>query len=125
MEYKAKKDLEVVPFPLESAVTKVLKKGRSRIEQGWGQRKLLDKYGNYCIVGAIDYIDDLGYAPDGRPSHAAGMLLALAADLNLSLGKGLVGPLASWNDTPSRKKEEVLQVFDRAIVKSMEGDNAI
>ena len=125
MEYKAKKDLDVISFPLESAVTMVLKKGRDRIEQGWMKHRY-HYYGDFCTLGAIDYMSAGGLVDIGGPSYLAGELLATTAGLKHYRNvDNWIGPIAIWNDTPSRTKEEVLQVFDRAIVKSMECDNAV
>jgi len=101
-------------------VTLVLKKGRERIETAWIKQRY--QLGGFCTLGAIDYIDVC--RPRIGPSFEAGKLLALSAGL-LTGQKDLTGVIGSWNDIPCRTKEEVLQVFDRAIVKSMEGDYAI
>ena len=129
MEYKAKKDLEVVSFPLQSAVTTVLKKGRKRIEGGWRQHSFsafhADGSTSFCALGAIDYRNVIAQRTGGQDALH---LLALAADV-FSFGRTYdaanAGAVSNWNDNPSRTKEEVLQVFDRAIVKSMEADNAV
>jgi len=77
------------------------------------------------MLGAINYVDAAGLVCPG-PSLIAGRFLGIATGEHLSSGlNNVIGPCACWNDAPHRTKEEVLQVFDSAIVKSMEGDNAV
>lgn len=84
-----------------------LQDGRKRIETvGWCQgsykryNPLTGQAVSFCMVGSIFESRLSLVASDGAIS-----LLSLAVD----------GPVAAWNDEPSRTKEEVLAAFDVAI----------
>lgn len=87
----------------------LLKKARALIDLGWTQRvRARDQAGqpvypnnsyavSFCMLGACERV---GIGDVGRTFEPVGITLRTIAD---------------YNDLPTRKKEEVLGVFDRAI----------
>lgn len=68
----------------------------------------------FCAVGAIRSVSaDYSF----RASRAVDVLCKVIAE------GGYLTSLAIWNDEPSRKKEDVLALFDKAILDSMKGTN--
>jgi hypothetical protein len=81
-----------------SPVTQALIAGRRRIEEGWCQG-VMRTWGAVCAVGAIS-----------RNPKALEVL-------QRAIGEGCYIP--KWNDMPGRSKEDVLDLYDRAIALSL------
>lgn len=82
----------------------VLKRAKERLEtRGWVQGNFETARG-CCAVGAIIaetlHNNDAFYAAENALDEALGMYAVL---------------ITEWNDDPSRTKEEVLSLFDKAI----------
>jgi hypothetical protein len=81
-----------------SATTQALIRGRRRIEAGWCQGVMRTRKA-VCAVGAVSS-DDKAL----RMLHRA---------------FGRQGGLPDWNDEPTRTKDDVLSLYDRAIALSL------
>jgi len=79
-----------------SRTTLALMNGRRRIERGWCQG-VLNRGDEVCAIGAMK-------------DHIALEMLMEA--------HGKTG-LIDWNDEPGRTKEDVLELYDRAIALSL------
>lgn len=94
---------------------KVLHRMRDRIEAGWTKNREVSKNG-YCLVGALR-------------AEAYGEAAIMVADYILDeirpwakrhLGKNFYYPqdvITIYNDAPSRRKKQVLNLLDRVIEK--------
>lgn len=80
-----------------SPITQALIRGRQRIEAGWCQRAMRTREG-VCAVAAVSF-------------HADALRM-----LQRALGRDGV-PV--WNDAPTRTKDDVLCLYDRAIALSL------
>ena len=65
-----------------------------------------------CIVTACANVDTAGYNWD----DAANILDLLARRQGFKSETGIYRPAAQWNDAPNRTIEEVLALFDQAIL---------
>ena len=93
-----------------SPVACALMRGRSRIERGWCQGKMASPTG-VCAIGALS-----GAVVYGHEAERAVKIL------NLAIGEGSSQSwhdVIRWNDAPGRTKEEVLDLYDRAIALAL------
>lgn len=91
-------------------VARVLQDAAEVLEkEGWTQDNYKDQYG-YCALGSINMA--LGVAATAMDSHQH---LATAA-LEDVIGTPFV---ATWNDSPGRTKDEVLDAFHAAAKQEM------
>jgi hypothetical protein len=100
-------------------ILRILREARAKVErpEAWAQRaRARDRDGavvsplgsqpvSCCVLGAIDAVD-----PRSGVREKAGA--ALLAQIQS-------GDLASWNDWSRRKHDDVLALFDRAIVEEI------
>jgi hypothetical protein len=89
-----------------------LKHAYGLIEEGWCQRafhRRLGERNRYCAIGAV-------YAA----SQQLGSPARLEAELALTFSLGGYS-VTLWNDDPSRKKKEVLELFERTIERITNG----
>lgn len=96
----------------------LLKAARERINRGWCRGAVV--YGNkVCAMGA------LLFAMRGGDTTFAGVAMGEEAELNRLAnylpGMGHIGALVSFNDSPGRRKEEVLNLFDVGIARLERG----
>jgi len=114
-------------------VTELLTEARARIARGWTQGAnardasgcVADDWSAaavcWCAMGAL--------AVSGYPRRPSGGALSravaeLAASLPVDTGRDAIGigaramVLAGWNDAPLRTREDVLELYDRAIERS-------
>lgn len=98
---------------MNSAVVVVLKKARALIEQGWTQGAFKrytdnpDRPIEYCAVGAIR---------EASNSEVWGELYDAGICLSTALrGMAYTHDPIEFNDAPGRTREEVLEMFDKAI----------
>ena len=91
--------------------TQALIKARDLLEGGWCQRHgcKTDQDGNmsYCIEGSIVFSTD--YNDDEILKIVEGVIRDNTTSRYIRI----------WNDDPERTKEEVLDMMDKAIVRSM------
>ena len=78
-------------YDVVSPVSQMLREGREQVQRGWCQR-IMRQRGSVCMIGSLEAIDDLGYS---------------------------YSTVAAFNDDFCRTKEQVLEVYDRAIELSM------
>ena len=93
-----------MPFdalPITNPAIKRLRFGRERVVRGWCQGEY-QKNGNFCALGGIrgDGVHD-NSEPDRYLTKAGGFSSHLW--------------LIEWNDAPTRTKQDVLTLYDRAI----------
>ena len=100
--------------------SEVLAAGRERLERkGWIQGRWFSNEG-YCMAGAISASDILT-----RRAAASGLLVKIdemwpEGNYRFGHADATKFKLARFNDDPSRTKEEVLAVFDKAILSAQE-----
>src|ERR1051326_6777814 len=90
-----------------SPLTRMLVEARQRLSQGWCQHRARQR-GSACMIGSLAITDYERFIDSER--------------LLLGPLRGLGSPQASvaaFNDAPGRTKQQVLQVYDRAIQRSM------
>jgi hypothetical protein len=95
--------------------SEVLAAGRERLERnGWIQGNLSTRQG-YCMIGALP----------PRPFAAARALVDKIVEMwpdayPNGISCSVFNQVAEFNDEPGRTKEEVLAVFDKAILSAQE-----
>lgn len=90
-----------------------LQVARDRIARGWCQYALKDDAGRVCIMGALMNTDSLLY----------GVMHHLVPDLHRQIPSQFMSKKLNWegcdlvdfNNHPSTKQQDVLDLFDRAI----------
>ena len=124
MEHKFKQDLRIVDFPVAEPlqVTKDLEAAKKLVKKGWcqgigEQKSLFGLRTNYCIMGALYTVAGGEGAPFDRFDDSAAVVSRVLAHPFLTDRSYI----ARWNDRPGRKKSEVIELFDRAIVTSITG----
>src|SRR5436190_18148954 len=90
-----------------SPVTQMLINGKQQLERGWCQR-IMRRRGSVCIIGSLAIVD--------YDVFAAAQKLLLEAIQEYGYSHSSV---ADFNDDITRTKEQVLEVYDRAIELSM------
>jgi hypothetical protein len=90
-----------------SPVTQMLKASKQQIEQGWCQHAMRQR-GSVCMIGSFT-IEDYALF-----TKAEGLLLQAINGLGYSHSS-----VAQFNDDVQRTKDQVLEVYDRAIERSM------
>jgi len=98
-------------------ITNILINARNRLEKGWcqGHFELVSEDGNsveYCIYGAVNSASSIMDTNDQAIDIANKAVKTIQFILNEE-------EIDKWNDTPGRTKEEVLEMMDKAIVRSM------
>lgn len=83
------------------------------IEEGWTQGAYVTPRG-YCAVGACSHVSPARYASPITTSIIMPLWEALAAEG--------IDYIFEWNDAPGRTKEEVIDLFDRAIANVLEAE---
>ncbi len=89
-----------------SALTQILVDGRQRLDQGWCQHRARQR-DSACMIGALVISDYEEFVAAER----------LLLDAIVALGYPQ-SSIAQFNDAPERTKQQVLQVYDRAIQQS-------
>jgi hypothetical protein len=90
-----------------SPVTQMLIDGRQQLQRGWCQR-IMRRRGSVCIIGSLAIVDFDVFA------KAEKFLLEAIEDYGYPHST-----VANFNDDLFRTKEEVLEVYDRAIELSI------
>ena len=90
-----------------SPVTQMLIDGKQQLQRGWCQR-IMRRRGSVCIIGSLAVADFDVFA------EAEKFLLEAIRDYGYSYSS-----VAEFNDDISRTKEQVLEVYDRAIELSL------
>jgi hypothetical protein len=90
-----------------SPLTKMLVEARRQLDQGWCQHRTRQR-GSACMVGCLEISDYDEFIEAER------LLLDAIRDLGHPQAS-----VAAFNDAPARTKQQVLQVYDRAIQRSM------
>ena len=90
-----------------TSVTRMLVESRQQVEQGWCQHAMRRR-GSVCMIGSFT-IEDYALF-----TKAEGLLLQAISSLGY-----LHGSVAQFNDDGQRTKHQVLEVYDRAIERSM------
>lgn len=83
--------------------------GRARdiiIEKGWCRGNYSDAQGRHCTLGAV-----MAATNDGSIYMYDDVINALQESLDNAGSYSIV----SWNDRPTRRKRDVVRLFDRAI----------
>jgi len=118
----------------EISQTNILINARNRLEKGWcqGHFELVSEDGNsveYCIYGAVNSASSIMDTSDLSDIAAKyqGASNLQAIDIANKAVKTIQFILKEeeidkWNDTPGRTKEEVLEMMDKAIVRSMSNE---
>lgn len=94
-------------YPTTSPITDMLVEARHRLDQGWCQLSMRQR-GSVCMIGS------LAIHEYDRFVDAERLLLDAIRDLGYPQSS-----VAAFNDAPSRTKRDVLDVFDRAIRRSI------
>jgi hypothetical protein len=90
-----------------SPLTQMLMEAREQLDQGWCQHRTRQR-GSACMIGSLEISDYDAFIEAER------LLLGAIRDL----GHSQVS-VPAFNDAPARTKQQVLQVYDRAIQRSM------
>lgn len=90
-----------------SPVTRMLVEGRQRLEQGWCQNAMRQR-GAACMIGSLPVGDYSRFA------ETESRLLVAIRQLGYPHSS-----VAAFNDDGQRTKQQVLEVYDRAILQSM------
>ena len=90
-----------------SLVTQMLMEGRQRLQNGWSQRVMRQR-GSVCMIGSLTITDYEVYAV------AEKLILKAIHELGYAYSS-----VVAFNDDLCRTKEQVLEVYDTAIVLSM------
>jgi hypothetical protein len=93
-------------FETVRPVTRMLIEGRQQVATGWCQGSMRQR-GAACMIGSLAVSD--------YDQFAAAEALLLEAIRKLGHSHPTV---AGFNDDPQRTKEQILQVYDRAIAES-------
>lgn len=88
-------------------VTQMLIEGRQQVKRGWCQG-IMRQRGSACMIGSLT-VNDFDVFTDAE---------AFLLEAIRKLGH-LHSSVASFNDDLHRTKEQVLEVYDRAITESM------
>jgi hypothetical protein len=94
-------------YETASPVTQMLIDGRQQVQRGWCQR-IMRQRGASCMIGSLAITDFEIF------SRAEKFILEAIDDLGYSHSS-----VASFNDDTCRTKEEVLEVYDRAVELSL------
>ena len=90
-----------------SPLTRMLVDARQQLDQGWCQHRARQR-GLACMIGSLAISDYDAFVEAER------LLLGAIRDLG-----HLQTSVAAFNDAPGRTKQQVLQVYDRAIHRSL------
>jgi hypothetical protein len=90
-----------------SPLTHMLVDARRQLNKGWCQHRTRQR-GSACMIGSLAISDYDVFAEAER------LLLDAIHDLGHPQAS-----VAAFNDSPARTKQQVLQVLDRAIVRSL------
>jgi|SRR5690242_12698165 hypothetical protein len=90
-----------------SALTRLLADGRQHLDQGWCQHRTRQR-GSACMVGSLGI--------SNYEEFIAAERLLLKAIVALGHTQSSI---AQFNDAPGRTKQQVLEVYDRAIQQSL------
>jgi hypothetical protein len=88
-------------------VTQMLTVGREQVKRGWCQGSMRQR-GSACMIGSL-VVDDFDVF-----TNAESLLLSAIRQLGYAHAS-----VASFNDDLHRTKDQVLDVYDRAIAESM------
>ena|SRR5438105_9468121 len=94
-------------YDVVSPVSQMLREGREQVQRGWCQR-IMRQRGSVCMIGSLNIIDFEVFATTEK------LMLEAIDDLGYSYST-----VAAFNDDFCRTKEQVLEVYDRAIELSM------
>ena len=89
------------------SVTRMLVEGRQKLDQGWCQQATR-KRGSVCMIGSFTIEDYAAF------TRAEGLLLRAIGSLGYPHAS-----VAQFNDDFQRTKQQVLDVYDLAIERSM------
>lgn len=90
-------------FLYQNAVTQLLIEGRARVEQGWCRHAYQKRTGEVCMAGALGVRNALS-------------VNVLQYDAIQRLRVAINGrDIEEFNDARGRTKEDILEVYDRAI----------
>jgi hypothetical protein len=92
-----------------SPVTRMLVESKRQVEQGWCQHAMRQR-GSVCMIGSFT-IEDYALF-----TEAEGLLLQAIGSLGYRHCT-----VAQFNDDPQRTRQQVLEVYDRAIERSTMG----
>jgi hypothetical protein len=106
--------LKVNGWPSRTEIADDLEQAAELVRQGWvqGQGVALAEDGNvrYCMLGAVDMVTNR--APNhASPQRSAAAQWALEHHLAHVQPSGAFPPIISYNDTPGRTQEEVVETF--------------
>ena len=90
-----------------SPVTRMLVEGRQQLESGWCQNVMRQR-GTVCMIGSLPIEDHAVFA------ETQGRLLAAICDLGYPHSS-----VPDFNDDSQRTQQQVLEVYDRAILQAM------
>lgn len=93
-------------------VIEALEKARDIVNNGWCQGDYGDGHGNYCAIGALAEATHWGNRDMNRSAYHDGKE-ALLALVPLPFGS-----VALYNDAPDTTKQDILDLYDAAIVKA-------
>lgn len=92
---------------MNKSTSQILQEARALIERGWIKRSYHDGGDRYCIDGALAAAAEWGCHE--IHNHPARKVIS-----------NLLGPRTSpaiWQDHPHRSKQQVLELFDRALTE--------
>jgi hypothetical protein len=121
-----KHEFDVTGTPIVDDILESLVKGRKRIEQGWCQNSLINSAPNgrieYCALGAI-VGKEKPWSVDCEPGAPLyEVMTEKEKDLAHSwhyFSDTPSGCVVGWNNHPTTTKQDVLNLFDRAIAARM------
>jgi hypothetical protein len=90
-----------------TSITRMLMEGRQRVEQGWCQHATRQR-GAVCMIGSFTIEDYSSF------TKAENLLLKAMCSLGYPHAS-----VPQFNDDGQRTKQQVLEVYDRAIERSM------
>jgi len=98
-----------------SKVSDQLAEARGYIEEGWIQHALFDPNGGACVLGAT-----MGRNEAQAELRETIEEMWLLGPWISDSGGGRRVDIAAWNDHPGRTRQEVLDVFDKTILRLQE-----
>lgn len=110
---------ESVAPALDEETRDVLREAKSYIAAGWWQGELSPDGKHVCLVGSIAKVR--GITGEGgwleAPVNDDPAIQALVETMGFDHPEFAIGELIAWNDAPERCVDEVIDLFDQALLR--------
>ena len=102
----------------------ILDRALTHIRRGWCQHEFVDAYGRNCVIGALagaKSFTEYFTSAEFRDPEAFAALDALATAIGAARRRpagraALELDIALWNDSPSRRQEDVIAALELALI---------